>query len=129
MRAWKLVVAVLALVLAAATVAAPPASAHGRIAKGEYPCYTYNSSFQKVSTGYSFFVRAHGRYAFVNVGHWVRQGTFVHPRRGPGLRFTHGYLHKAARGYHMYKRSLGMNVIEILWNHPRDGADYFDCFQ
>lgn len=129
MRTMKLAAAVFALLLAGAMLTAPPASAHGVIPRGEYPCYTYDSSFHKVYTGYSLWRRGPGKYALVKVGHWVKYGTFVHPRRGPGLRWTSGYLHRTSRGYHMYNASIGMNVIEILWNQPRNGEDYFDCFK
>lgn len=129
MRLWKLVVTVLTLVLAAATFAPTPASAHGRIAVGDYPCYTYDSSSQKVYTGYVFRVRAPGKYAFVRPGHWAKKGKFAHPKKGGGLRWTSGCLDKAARGHHLFDKSLGMNVIEILWNKPKDGEDYYDCFQ
>lgn len=129
MHLWKLVVTALTLVLVAAMFAPTPASAHGRIARGDYPCYTYDSNSQKVYTGYVFRVRAAGKYAFVSPGHWVKKGAFTHPRRGAGLRWTSGYLHQAARGHHMYDPSYGMNVIEILWNQPRGGEDYYDCFQ
>jgi hypothetical protein len=128
MRKVQVTLAAVALVLATLAVGTSPAEAHGRIPRGDYPCYTYNDSFEKVYTGYDLGIGRNHRYHFVGK-HSVKSGTYRHARRGPGLKWTSGYLHRAARGNHLYDPSIGMNVIEILWNRPRGGEDFYHCFR
>lgn len=126
----RLAVALLAsTILMTILVAASPAGANGKIPEGRYPCYTYTSSGAKDYTGFVLKIRSATKYAFMRPGKWVERGRYQHPSKGAKLYWTSGYLKMEAKGGHLWDPDFGMNVLEILWNEPKGGAEYYHCFQ
>lgn len=126
-RATVARIIVLAMLVGASLVpAASPASAHGRLPKGKYPCFHYVSG-SVLYTSFDLYIKAKRRYVFKQGDERVgRAGRLRHPSGNDRIRFRTGYLAKNGfKGLH--QRRPGSHTVRLAYETSNGGTAYYYC--
>ena len=115
-------ISIIAMLATAVIVPATPASAHGRLPRGDYVCRQFDAIDGYAETGYVLRIMADRRYAYIRDGQQTGEaGRFRHPTDANKIRFRSGYINSQGwRGIH--KRPDGAHAV--LLQSQSDGTWY-----